>query len=247
MAIRVFVISDHHLIGWAIGQVLEAAANRFRATGSSPTCDQLGMQAVVAAAPDIIIFDIDGDPAQVMPGITRLVLAVPNAKILLFTRLNDTTLQDRAVIGGARGVLDKGTTPEQILTALTKVHDGEVWLDRLATGRVFVELSRIGRHKPAAHDRADKVANLTGREQQIVAFITTNSGEPGKTVAAKLCLSESTLRNHLTSIYDKLGVANRNGLLAYAFQTGLATRLAQGPAAFVGMPVPGAARVGRGA
>jgi len=238
LTIRVFVISDHPLIGWAIGQLLESAANRFSAAGSSPTCDQSGMQAVAAAAPDIVIFDIDGDSAQVMPCITRLVAVVPNAKILLFTRLNDTTLQDRAVIGGARGVIDRGTTPEQILTALTKVHAGEVWLERLATGRVFVELSRIGSHKPAVHDGAHKVASLTGREQQIVAFITINSGEPGKTVAARLCISESTLRNHLTSIYDKLGVANRNGLLAYAFQNGLATRLAKGTAAFAGMAVP---------
>ncbi len=238
MTIRVFVISDHHLMGWAIGQLLESAANRFRAAGSSPASDEAGIQAVVAAAPDVVIFDIDSDPAQVMPRITRLVSAVPNAKILLFTRLNDTTLQDRAVIGGARGVLDKGVTPEQILSALTKVHDGEVWLDRLATGRVFVELSRIGSRKPAVHDGTHKLANLTEREQQIVAFITINSGEPGKTVAARLCISESTLRNHLTSIYDKLGVGNRNGLLAYAFQTGLATRLAQGAAAFAGMPVP---------
>jgi DNA-binding NarL/FixJ family response regulator len=51
-----------------------------------------------------------------------------------------------------------------------------------------------------------------------------HSGEPGKTIAEKLHISESTLRNHLTSIYDKLGVANRHGLLAYAYQNGFAAQ-----------------------
>lgn len=224
MAIRVVLLTDSQLVNWGLTKLLETAPGRFRLALSRPVFDATTYPAVGAAVPDIILFDIDGEPAQAVARVTRLVATAPAAKIILLTRLADTALQDRAVIAGARGVLDRTAAPEHILTALTKVYEGQVWLDHAATSRVFVELSRLGSGK-ATPAGPDKVASLTEREQQIVAFITANSGEPGKTVAAKLCISESTLRNHLTSIYEKLGVANRNGLLAYAFQTGLAERL----------------------
>lgn len=232
MAIPVFLVSDHQLTTWALTQLLENSARRFRFAGACGSVDQTTLRSIVAAAPDLILFDIDGEPESVMACLASLSAAVPQAKVLLLTRLSDTNLQDRAVIHGARGVLDKSATNEQILTALAKVHEGQVWLDRVATGRVFVELSRIGTRKPAASSVSDKIATLTEREHEILAFITQNSGEPGKSLAAKLRISESTLRNHLTSIYDKLGVANRNGLLAYAYQTGLAKRFAEGAPAY---------------
>lgn len=228
MAIQVFLVSDHQLITWALTHLLESAAKRYRLVGTAGAVDPVSLRAMVAGAPDIVLLDMDSEPERLMEAITAVHAAVPSAKPLLLTRLSDTGLQDRAVINGARGVLDRNATPEQILTALAKVQEGQVWLDRVATGRVFVELSRIGTRKPAASAAADKVASLTEREQEILAFITQNSGEPGKALAAKLRISESTLRNHLTSIYDKLGVANRNGLLAYAYQTGLAKRLVAG-------------------
>jgi DNA-binding NarL/FixJ family response regulator len=56
---------------------------------------------------------------------------------------------------------------------------------------------------------ASKVSLLTVREQEIVAFIACNGGDSGKVIAKKLCISESTVRNH----YQKLDVVNRHGLL----------------------------------
>lgn len=224
MAIRVSLISDFQLTAWGLARLFELEPQRFQLVVSAFTFGQSTIDAVAVSSPDVVLLDIDSEPEQVLPFISSLHKAAPDSKILLLTRLDDTTLQDRAVISGARGVIDKHTTSTVLLTAITKVHLGQIWIDRMATGRLFVELSRMSSH-PADNRGVPVRASLTDREQQIVVFIANNTGDPGKAVAKKLLISESTLRNHLTSIYEKLGVSNRHGLLAYAFQNGLAKRL----------------------
>lgn len=153
-------------------------------------------------------------PDRVLPLINSL-RAVSEAKILLLTRLED----DQAIILGASGLIDRNASREQLFSALEKVSRGEVWLDRAATGRIFVEFSRTSGRK-SNNSVADKANLLTSREREVVVLIVSNSAS-GKVVANKLDISESTLRNHLSSIYEKLGVSNRPGLLAYAFQNRL--------------------------
>jgi len=143
------------------------------------------------------------------------------AKILLLTRMENADLQDRAILAGACGVLDRGASIPLLFTAVEKVHTGQVWLDRVSTGRVFIELTRMAARRQQ-DGLVDKLSLLTERERKIVTVIAHNIGDPGKAIAEKLHISESTLRNHLTAIYEKLGVENRHGLVAYAYQKGLA-------------------------
>lgn len=220
MPIKVFLITDFCLLARALEQFLGTAPQRFAVIGSAlPDEEAFGPLRHLAA--DVIILDIDG------PGERSLVLQtrlheLSSGKLLLLSRLDNSALQDKAVMAGARGVLDRNVSPETLLTAIEKVHEGQLWLDRAATGRIFVEFSRLGGPPARPEPPAGKLFQLTEREHEIVAFIAHNTGEPGKVIASKLHISESTLRNHLTSIYEKLGVANRPGLLAYAFQHGLA-------------------------
>lgn len=220
MTIGVFLISDCRLAVWGLERLLETEPLQFSSAGAAFVCDPPALEAAAKAAPDVVLLDIDSDPANVLPFIGRLQEVLPRAKILLLTRLGDSALQDCALLMGARGVIDKSTAPDQLLSALVKVHEDQIWLDRDAVGRLFVEFSRMSKN-PAQAPVQDQFASLTEREQQIVTFIAGNSGQPGKTLATKLHISESTLRNHLTTIYEKLGVANRTGLVAYAFQNGL--------------------------
>jgi two-component system, NarL family, nitrate/nitrite response regulator NarL len=225
LSIRIYLISDCRITLWGLERLIETAPQQFTSVGQSFDCGASAVNDTMAARPDVILLDIDSDTANVPSFISSLHAASP-AKILLLTRLEDTDLQDLAILGGARGIIERDAPPEQLLNALAKVHEGQLWLDRNATGRIFVKLSRIG-GKPAANTVSNQIASLTEREQKIVAFIARNSGAPGKSIAAKLHISESTLRNHLTTIYEKLGVANRNGLLAYAYQNGIGSDAAQ--------------------
>ena len=108
------------------------------------------------------------------------------------------------------------------LALVAKVHEGEVWLDRAATGKLLVEISRRSASRAAVDPAQERIAALTVREREIIALTAANVGETGKAIAERLHISEHTLRNHLTSIYEKLGVANRLELFAFAHDHKLA-------------------------
>jgi DNA-binding NarL/FixJ family response regulator len=109
-------------------------------------------------------------------------------------------------------VVHKDDTPELLIKAIKKVHEGELWLDRNSTGRLFVELSR--QKAPSAAQTA--LASLTEREHDVVRSLVKQPGADNKTLASSLHIGEHTLRNHLSRIYDKLGVPNRFELYIFA-------------------------------
>ncbi len=214
-AIRVFVISDQRILAWALERLVAdhepalrwagAAASRVAALASAP-----------AAHPDILLLDLDlhaEDPVTI-----AALAEATGARVLALTRQGEQPAQDRAILDGARGILDRQASPETFIEAIDKVHQGQFWLDRAATGRIFVELSRL--RAGAKHGTEARAAALTERERKIVACIFDNSGDSARIIAEKLNISESTLRNHLTSIYGKLGIANRFELIAYALKHG---------------------------
>lgn len=219
--IRVFLIDDHRTVLWGLERLIESAKPRMEVVGSAANCAD-ALNSLDRASPDVILLDLDLGNESGLDAIAPLI-AKHKAKILVLTGVRDTAAQDKAVIAGARGVVQKEASAETILTAIAKVHEGQLWLDRAATGRIFVEFSRKGAPPPVDPEQV-KIASLTDREREIVAVTVANAGTTAKTIAEKLHIAEHTLRNHLTSIYDKLGVANRLELFAYAHQHGLTRR-----------------------
>jgi DNA-binding NarL/FixJ family response regulator len=219
MAIRIFIICNLSLVRQSLEDLIESNPQRFALVGSTERYDQKVSELIINSNVDLVLLDIDSYPDEVVPLINTL-RAASQAKILLITRLSDLALQDQAIIAGARGLIDRSVKPEMLLTAIEKVDEGQVWLSKVATGRVFVDLLRIGGNI-SNEATVSKVSLLTGREQEIVAFVACNGRESGKVIANKLCISESTLRKHLTAIYQKLDVVNYHGLIVFAFQNGL--------------------------
>jgi DNA-binding NarL/FixJ family response regulator len=109
-------------------------------------------------------------------------------------------------------VVQKDEAPELICKALRKVRDGELWLDRASTAKLFEEL--LGGAEGKLPE--GRIANLTIRESDIVRALLQHEGASSRELAQSLGMSEQTLRNHFSSIYRKLGIPNRVGLVAYA-------------------------------
>jgi len=220
-AIRVYLIDDHRSILWGLERLIESGGPAMSVVGSAPNVTE-ALHQLERADPDVILLDIDLGSENGIDGIPRLISRC-RARILILTGVRDTVLHDKAVLAGACGVVSKESLAETILTAIQKVHEGQVWLDRAATGRIFVEFSREGAAQAVDPELA-KIAALTVREREIVAVTAGNAGATAKTIAQILFISEHTLRNHLTSIYNKLEVANRLELYAYAQKYELAKK-----------------------
>jgi DNA-binding NarL/FixJ family response regulator len=125
---------------------------------------------------------------------------------------------DAAVRAGARGVLGKEAAAEMLIKAIEKTHAGELWLDRETMARVFSSLTAPQQGDPLAQ----RHASLTGRERVVIDAVVAYSDCLNKTIAQRLCMSDHTLRNHLTAIYHKLDVKTRLDLYVYATRHKLA-------------------------
>jgi DNA-binding NarL/FixJ family response regulator len=99
------------------------------------------------------------------------------------------------------------------------VSAGELWADRAATHRLVTAL--LGQPKKSPNVEELKIGTLTARERHIVSVIGSTSTSSLKELANHLGITERTLRNHLSSVYQKLGVSGRLELYIYAKKYGL--------------------------
>jgi two-component system, NarL family, nitrate/nitrite response regulator NarL len=219
--IRLFLVSPHPIMLIGLERLIESRNASVRIVGSALTAgDAIGL--LESVAPDVILFDIDFGSLSFIEEIPQFI-AKSKAKVLVVTGIQDDGVHDKSVLAGASGVVQKTVSGETILSAIGKVHEGQFWLDHAATRRIFLEFSRQRSARTADPVQAD-IAELTHRERQIVSFTASRPGANAKVIAESLCISEHTLRNHLTSIYSKLNVSSRLELFAYAIKNGLTER-----------------------
>jgi two-component system, NarL family, nitrate/nitrite response regulator NarL len=212
------LIDDHRSVLWGLEKLIESEKPRMEVVGTATNSTE-AIALLDTISPDVIMIDLDlnGESGvTVIPGL----LSKSNAVILVLTGTRDLSLHDAAIIAGARGVVEKGDTADTILRAITMVNQGEVWIDRSATNRIFNVLSR--NNKAVAEDPEQiKISTLTRKERLTAAQICNDATASTKTIATRLFISENTLRNHLTSIYAKLDLNSRLELFVYAKKHGI--------------------------
>ena len=213
--IRVLLVDDQQIVLWGLEKLIDSEL-RMEVVGTATNIPD-AKRLVMEKQPDIIILNIyldDIDCVSHIPDFSNN----GNTRVVIFTETHDKEVIDRAILSGARGVVHRKESMQTILRAVEKIHNGELWLDRITTGRVFLQNTRI-REKVSPDANAEKITMLTRKECMILrAFSDGTGGEQNKQIAAKLCMSEHTLRNHLTSIFSKLGIKNRFSLFTYAKQ-----------------------------
>ena len=206
------LIDDHQSFIWGMVKLIESDAATMTVIG---TAADISEALIIAQReqPDIILLDIDLNGVNSLDSMP-LLREVTSAVVLILTGVRDPETHDRAVLSGARGVVQKESSPELILKAIRKVYEGEIWLDRISTGRVFSKL--LGHSNSPVSPEAARIASLTSREREIIDVIIKQGRSTNKQIAGHLNMSEHTLRNHLSSIYSKLQVENRLELAMYA-------------------------------
>lgn len=216
--IQVMLVDDHQTMLWGLARLIESEKSRMAVVGTAQTGPE-ALEKIARLSPDVVLLDLDlaGESAlDLLPALQ----AMPQSRVLIFTGERDQEKLDLAVFRGARGVLRKDASAEQVLKAIEKTAEGEIWLDRGTLGRVFSEFM-APKTSPKPDPEAEKKASLTARERKIIRVVVEGNGALNKTLAQRLFISDHTLRNHLTSIYQKLGVNNRLELYVYALKHGL--------------------------
>ena len=163
--------------------------------------------------PEIVLLDIDLAGYNGLDIIESLQASVPDSDIIVLTGVRDEGLQTRALRSGAKGFVQKDQHGDLVLRAIQKVRDGEIWFDRGAIGAAVTRLI-------SGDDEQSQLATLTPRERDITRLV--GEGLKNDAIAERLYISEKTVRNHLTVVFDKVGVRDRLHLAIFAYRRGLA-------------------------
>ena len=210
--IRILIVDDHPTLAWGLQQLIAAQSARMQVVGIASRAEE-ALSLAQQHRPDLILLDLDLDgrsALDILPALSR----PQDCQVLVLTGERKKQVLDQAMQLGARGVLRKDASGETVIKAIDKVHSGEVWLDRASMARMLGGL----RHRPTPSPEQARQATLTQRERKIIQTILAGHGAGNKVLAARLFISEHTLRNHLSSIYQKLGVASRLELYVYALK-----------------------------
>jgi DNA-binding NarL/FixJ family response regulator len=217
--VRLLIIDDHAMTRKVLGFFLEYQPD-LTVVGDAGSPEE-ALAAAVREQPDIILLDLDRGEAHGLDLLPELTAAAPAARVIVLTGVRDVHKHRRAVSLGAVGLVLKECAPEVLLEAIARITTGEVWLDNLLVASMLHEMTRSPRSSPPLDPEMIAMKALTAREREIITLI--GQGCRNQTIADRLCISESTVRNHLTSIYATLAVTNRLELAIYAYRHGLAS------------------------
>jgi len=217
MTIRILLVDDHKTMLWGLERLIQAEGPSFTLVGSASD----GAEATALCAslhPDIVLLDLDLKGSSSIDFLPALV-ANGSTRVVILSANRDQGTLAAAVKAGARGVVSKEAPTDDVLLAVRKVHGGELWLDQSLMQAL---LGQLVAPAPKADPEAERIGTLTARERDVIGMIVQGKGALNKELAERAFISERTLRNHLTTIYQKLDVANRLELYVYAIKHGLA-------------------------
>jgi DNA-binding NarL/FixJ family response regulator len=209
VATTVYVIEDHAVVREGLRMLLEAAG-RMRVVGTAASASE-ALREVRRTPPDVVLLDLDlgdEDGLEVLP---RIQAAAPDARVLILTALRDPGRDEAALHAGARGFVHKDASADVVLRAVRAVAAGELWFEPR-----LLRASKAGAPAPPA---AQPFASLTPREREIVGLV--GEGLRNEQIARRLGITDKTVRNHLTGVFEKLGVSGRLELAVFAYRHGL--------------------------
>ncbi len=210
-SIKVQVIDSQQIALWGIQQLVNLDS---RYTVSATTKNSAeALKAAVQYKPDVIILEPELDNEDGL-ALIPVLLEKTKAKIIVYTGSKNPKILDEAVVRGARGIINKTEPTDTLLKAIEKIHLGELWLNRNATSRILMQIAQANSPIELSTEQK-KLKTLTVKEEKVTRAIQMYSENTLKEIADKLHISEHTLRNHLASTYDKLGVRNRLELYVF--------------------------------
>ena len=179
-----------------------------------------GAQAVELARlhrPDVVLLDIRMPTMDGLDAAAELRRAVPEVAVVVLTTFDEDDYVTRAMDEGAVGFLLKAADPRELIIAVRAVAGGAAYLSPRIAHRM---ITRFRTRQPARRRTAgERVGVLTPRETEVLGLV--GQGLANQAVAARLHVSEGTVKAHVSTILTRLGVRNRVQAAILAYEAGL--------------------------
>ena len=215
--IRIMICDDHQIVREGLRLILETVAD-FEVVGEA-TDGAEALAMVADTQPNVILMDLRMPGMDGLSALERLHGTDPQIAVVILTTYNEDELMLRGLQLGARGYLLKDTGRQVLFDSIRAAARGETLLKPEFLARLLPAKEVVTSQRPPVVNAAvEKGPGLTEREMEVLAAAAR--GERSKEIALNLSISERTVKAHLASIYNKLGVDSRAAAIAVAAQKG---------------------------
>lgn len=207
--IRILLVDDHDIVRLGLMTLLNDQLD-MEVVGEASTALE-AVNATEKLAPDVVLMDIRLPGEGGIEAAHQITTRFPKSKVVMLTSFADDELVIRAISAGAVGYVLKQVGNEELLRAIQAAARGEALLDPSTTARL---LSRVRETERKADE--DAFRTLSNREMDVLIHLA--KGKTNAEIGRKLNLSEKTVGNYISTMFEKLHLNNRIELAAYAYE-----------------------------
>jgi two-component system, NarL family, invasion response regulator UvrY len=206
--VTVLLVDDHAVVREGYRRLLERSAG-VTVVGEASDAQSAYLK-FVELAPEVVVMDFSLPGASGIDALRRMKARTPAARVLMFSMHEDVVFARRALQAGAMGYVTKGSAPDELVGAILRIADGQVYLESSIAQQLAVE---------GVTGEPDASAMLSAREFEVLRLLVR--GVALKDIAQQLGLTQKTVANHQSAIRQKLGADNAIQLLQAAARLGL--------------------------
>ena len=208
---RILIVDDHPTLREGLRAILDTQADLEVAGEAVDGRDAIAR--VLALRPDVVLMDLEMPGMDGVEATRRIHEQLPETPVIVLTAFDTDDRIIGAVEAGAQGYLLKGATRDEIFRAIRVAREGGTLLQPAIA-------SKLLRH--VNHPHATAAETLSAREREVLALLV--DGMMNKEIAARLVISERTVKFHVASILAKLAVPNRAAAVRVALEQRLVPR-----------------------
>jgi DNA-binding NarL/FixJ family response regulator len=215
--IRVLIVDDHAMVRRGMRDFLDLHDD-LDVVGEASDGNE-ALEVAAALRPDVVVMDL------LMPGLDGIAATAeikarhPAIEVVAITSFIEEDRITAAIEAGASGFLLKDAEADDLAAAIRAAYAGEVYLDPAVAGIVTRRMRTNAGHADPEHGGEDGLAQLTGRERDVLACIAR--GLSNRAIATELGMAERTARTHVSNILAKLGLASRTQAALFAVDHGI--------------------------
>jgi len=204
------LVADSTLL---MGKLIAGFLRRDRTLEVVDTSGSSVLTVAASSSPQVVILGggTGGNPGSGFETLKRLLVMVPESRVIMLLDRNEYGSVVAAFRGGARGVFSRENPLKMLVRCIHRVHEGQLWVSDSQLEFLLVSLAQAPATRLVDSQGAEL---LSPREQDVVRWLT--EGLTNGEIAHQLNLSANTIKNHLFRIYNKLGVSTRVEAVIYA-------------------------------
>jgi len=204
--VRLLIVDDHEVVRLGLRKLVEQSST-IRVVGEAGTV-AAALASAARLEPDVILMDVRLPDGSGVEACREIRAARPATRVLFLTSFSDDAALSATILAGASGYLLKDIAGQEVIRAIESVAQGQSILDPSVTAAVLARMKAM-----EGAGQARKGEDLSPQERRVLALVA--EGKTNKEIAAALNLSDKTVKNYLSHIFQKLQITRRSQAAAY--------------------------------